>query len=354
MIEAIPPHLLRAGLGLIAGVALGYLARQGRFCTLGAIEDAVYANDQRRLRAWMLAAAVAILGAHALEAAGGMPLSASVYAGPRLEWGGAVLGGLMFGFGMALLGTCAFGALLRLGGGDLRALIAFLVIGISGIMVMRGLTGLGRVVVIDRMAIDLPASQRLGHLLGLGPAAGLTFALFVGAGVAALALSSEALRRSPKLVAAGIAVGALVVTGWAITGIVGRDPFDMGRVESFTFVRPLGETILYAMLASGVGLDFPVGTALGVVVGAALQARAAGQFRWEAPDDARELKRHLAGAFLMGTGGAAALGCTIGQGVTGVSTLSLGSLLALGSILLGARLGLYFLVERSLARHATA
>jgi uncharacterized membrane protein YedE/YeeE len=104
--------------------------------------------------------------------------------------------------------------------------------------------------------------------------------------------------------------------------------------------------MLYFMLASGLQPDFPVGTVLGVIIGAFLAAKTAGQFRWEAPDDAREMRRHLLGAFLMGTGGIAALGCTIGQGISGFSTLALGSILAIASIFVGARIGLYLLVER--------
>jgi len=153
--------------------------------------------------------------------------------------------------------------------------------------------------------------------------------------------------RSSRLIATGIGIGLLVVLGWWATGVIGFDVFEARRVESFSFVAPLGDTLLYLMLASGVQPDFPVGAVLGVVVGAFLAARTAGEFQWEAPDGAGEMRRHLLGAVLMGAGGVAALGCTIGQGVTGLSTLSLGSFIAIASILAGARLGLYWLVERS-------
>ncbi len=123
-----------------------------------------------------------------------------------------------------------------------------------------------------------------------------------------------------------------MVLGWWATGLVGFDPFETRRIESFSFVAPLGDALFYLMLASGVQPDFPMGAVFGVVVGAFLAARTAGQFQWEAPDGAGEMRRHLFGAFLMGTGGVAALGCTIGQGVTGLSTLSLGSVLAIGAL----------------------
>lgn len=341
-------NLVRTLLGFVAGVALGFAARRGRFCTLGAIEDAVYARDTRRLRAWALAIGVATAGIVLLVGAAGLDLSRTIYVAPRLEWAGALLGGLTFGLGMALVGTCGFGMLLRLGGGDLKALLGFLVLGLSALMAMRGLTGVVRASLIDPLALDLAPRemQTLPALIGLDPAAATTLALAVAGGFAALALAHEATRTSRKLLLTGAAIGLSVTAGFAITGVVGVDPFEEARVESFTFVAPLGQTLLWAALATGIAIDFPVGATLGVLAGAFLAARTGGEFFWEAPDDAREVKRHVFGAFLMGTGGVAALGCTIGQGVSGVATLSVGSFLALASIFAGARIGLWVLVER--------
>jgi uncharacterized membrane protein YedE/YeeE len=348
MFEDLEPNLVRAALALVAGGALGFLARRGRFCTLAAIEDAIYASDMRRLRSWALAAAVAIMGTQLLASFTMFDLSRTIYVGPRLEWGGAIIGGLLFGLGMALVGTCGFGTLLRLGGGDLKALLAFLVIGITAYMTMRGVTGLIRLAVIDPLAVDLAprASQTVGELAGLSEAGKRILAFAVGLSIAALAFADRAFRRSTLLVLTGAGIGLLVVVGWWVTGVAGHDPFSTRRVESFSFVAPLGETLFYAMLASGVSVDFPVGAVLGVLLGSFLAARTGGEFRWEAPDDAKEVRRHLLGAFLMGTGGVAALGCTIGQGITGVSTLAVGSFLATASIFAGARLGLWWLVER--------
>jgi uncharacterized membrane protein YedE/YeeE len=348
MFDDIPPHLIRAALGFTAGLGLGFVARKGRFCTLGAIEDAVYAEDFRRIRTWVLAAATAIAATHVLIALTDIDLSRSIYVSPRVELGGIVLGGFLFGIGMALVGTCGFGTLLRLGGGDLKALVTFLVLGIAAFMAMRGLTGLARVRLFDPLSVDLAPlpSQRLADVLRLPPGSHVVLAAAVAATGAAWALTDRRFRDSRKLVATGIGIGALVAAGWWITGDAGFDPFAERRVESFTFVAPVGDTLVYAMFASGTRIDFPVGSVLGVVAGAFIAARSAQEFRWEAPDDAREMKRHLFGAFLMGSGGIAALGCTIGQGVTGVSTLSVGSFLAIASILAGARCGLYWLVER--------
>jgi uncharacterized membrane protein YedE/YeeE len=136
------------------------------------------------------------------------------------------------------------------------------------------------------------------------------------------------------------------VGGWWATGIAGYDSFDTRRIESFTFVGPVGETLLYGMLSTALSIDFPIGAVLGFVVGAYVAAVSDGSFRWQIPASAAEFKRRLLGAFMMGFGGIMALGCTIGQGVTGVSTLSVGSVIAIVSMVGGARLGLYWIVER--------
>ncbi|GBU15872.1 MULTISPECIES: YeeE/YedE family protein [Methylobacterium] len=348
MLELLPPHLLRAALGFVLGVLLGLVARRGRFCTLGAVEDAVYARDTRRARAWMLAAGIAILGTHLLEAYAGLDLARSIYAGARLEWGALVIGGAMFGFGMALVGTCGFGALLRLGGGDLRALLVLLVLGLSAYMAVSGLTALGRVALAEPLSVELGAAgaQRLGTLLGLGRGGSETLGIAAAAALGFMALAGREFRNNRRLLFGSILIGCLIVAGWWTNGIVGFDEFETRAVGSFSFARPVGDTLLYAMLASGTKVDFGVGSVLGVLLGAFLAARGTGEFHWEAPDDAREVKRHLLGAFLMGTGGVTALGCTIGQGLSGLSTLSAGSMLALASILVGARAGLYYLVDR--------
>lgn len=348
MLDDLPLFLVRLGLGFLLGVALGFVARRGRFCTLGAIEDAVYANDTRRLRSWILAIGVAIVGVHALELWGGLDLTRSIYLGARLEWGALIIGGFLFGVGMALNGTCGFGTLRQLGGGDLKALISFLVIGVTAMMTMRGLIGVARISLTDPLTLQLPQSfsQRLPEMAGLRGAGASVLAIAIGAAIAAFAFSHRGFRTTFRFAATGAAIGALIALGWWATGIAGFDAFDTRRIESFTFVGPLGETVYYAMLSTALQPDFPVGAVIGVVFGAFIGAKTDGSFKWEAPADANDLKRRLFGAFLMGFGGITALGCTIGQGVTGLSTLSVGSALATVSIVAGARAGLYLLVER--------
>jgi hypothetical protein len=348
MLEDLPLNLLRFALGLGLGGAFGFVARRGRFCTLGAIEDSVYANDTRRLRTWLVAIGVAVIGVHLLESFGELDLTKSIYTGSRLEFGALIIGGLIFGFGMALNGTCGMGTLRQIGGGDLRAVITFLVMGVTAMMTMRGLTGVARVAVTDPLAVDLGASatQRLPLLAGLSGQGVTIAAIVIGLGIAVFAFAHRGFRASPRFAVTGILIGLIVVAGWWATGVAGYDSFDTRRIESFTFVGPLGDTLLYGMLSTALSLDFPIGAVIGFVIGAYLAAVSDGSFRWQIPASAAEFKRRLIGAFMMGFGGITALGCTIGQGVTGVSTLSVGSVIAIVSIVAGGRLGLWWIVER--------
>jgi uncharacterized membrane protein YedE/YeeE len=348
MPDDLPLNLVRFLLGLGLGVVFGFAARRGRFCTLGAIEDSVYANDTRRLRTWLLAIGIAIVGVHLLEAFGELDLTKSIYTGSRLELGALILGGLIFGFGMALNGTCGMGTLRQIGGGDLRAVLTFLVIGVTAMMTMRGLTGVGRIAVTDPLAVDLGASatQRLPLLAGLSGQGAAVAAIAIGLAIAVFAFAHRGFRASPRFAVTGLLIGLIVVGGWWATGIAGYDAFDARRIESFTFVGPLGETLLYGMLSTALSIDFPIGAVIGFVLGAYVAAVSDGSFRWQIPASAVEFRRRLLGGFMMGFGGITALGCSVGQGITGVSTLSVGSVIAIVSIVGGARLGLWWVVER--------
>ncbi|MDE2375986.1 YeeE/YedE family protein [Bradyrhizobium sp.] len=336
------PSTIAFACGLTAGALLGVAGRAGRFCTLAMLEDAFFGSDFRRLKSFALAAAVALLATQALARFGIVDLSRSIYLTPSIGLGGAVVGGLMFGVGMALVGTCGFGTLVRIGGGDLRAIVVFLVLGISALATMRGITGMLRVLLIEPLSLRLPegTNQTLTSLLG--PGFGAALAISIAAALAWWALADGKLIRSPRLFASGLAVGAAIAFGWFATGWLADDEFDPVRVSSLSFVAPLGDAILYIATFSGARLNFGIGSVAGVVAGSLASAMLARGFRWEACDDARELKRHMTGALLMGIGGIMSMGCTIGQGLSAFSTLAVSAPIAMLSIACGARLGLEF------------
>ena len=351
----LPPHVVQALIGFACGLAIGFVARANRFCTFGAIEDCVMARRTERIRAWGLAIAVAVLLVSALYASGMARIDETFYLANAFPLGGVVIGGLLFGFGMAMVGTCGFGVLVRFGGGDLKALVAVLVLGLSAYAAARGITSGLRQSLASATMLDLSefGGQGLPHLLA--PVLGLEVAalwLPVGAAISVCLLAwcfgSQAFRRSRRDIVSGLVVGAAVAAGFAGSGIIGNDAFDTQPVVSMTYALPPGETIIYFLTYSGAAIGFGIGSVLGTIVGAFLAALWKSDFRLEAFDGRREMRRHLGGAFLMGFGGLAALGCTVGQGMTGISTLSVASPIVLLSIFLGASFGIHYLVSDGL------
>jgi uncharacterized membrane protein YedE/YeeE len=341
--------------GFAVGLVFGAAVQRTNFCTMGGISDLVLMGDGRRFRAWLLAIAVAIIGSQALHFAGLIDLNKSIYLTSNLGWLGAIIGGLMFGFGMTQTGGCASRTLVRLGSGNLKSLIVMIVLGIFAYMTLRGLLALPRLQ-IETTNIDLTTrglhSQNLGEMAGA--AIGVP-AAYARAGVAAvvallflvICFKDAAFRRSPANIVGGLVVGLCAVAGWVVTGILANDEFNPVQLASITFVAPAGDSLQYLMTFTGSTINFGIAVIGGVIVGSFLMAVVTGSFAVESFVDRNDLTRHLGGAMLMGAGGVLALGCTIGQGITGMSTLALGSLLAWLSILGGGYLGIRYLEEGS-------
>ena len=348
-VAAVTPLALSA---FLLGVGFGFLAERTGFCTMGAVSDAVAFNDWRRARSWVLAVGVAALGTELLRLDGRVDLLQSIYLAPRLGWAGSLLGGSLMGFGMTLAGGCVSRNLVRLGGGDLRSLVVLVVLGVIAYMTVHGLTALFRVALEGATDIRLDArgfnSQGLPEvssaLLGLGsaPVRSLMIGL-AGTALIAICLMDADFRGSARHVVAGIGVGLAVVAGWWISAVVGYDELEPTRPASLSFTAPVGNAIVYLMTFTGSRLDFGVAVVGGTVVGALISALSGGGWRLLGFADRADLTRNLIGAAMMGFGGVVALGCSIGQGITGLSTLALGSVLATAAIVAGAAAGVRFL-----------
>lgn len=352
----LPITTIVAGAAFIAGMAFGAVALVSHFCTMGAISDIVFMGDWRRMRSWLLAIAVAILVTQGMVTLGMIDISKSIYLTPNLGWLGAIIGGLLFGFGMTMAGGCGNKMLVRIGGGNLKSIVVFLVMGTFAYMTLRGLIGLVRLQV-EATNVSLTkaglAGQGLPEMLAtvthMSPGAAQWTVAGVFAGLLLLfCVKDGGFLRSPMLVIAGILIGLLVPAGWWITGVLGNDEFAPTQLASFSFVAPTGETLQYLMTFTGATINFGIASVGGVIAGAFLAAVLTGNFRIEAFNGADDMIRHLFGAAIMGIGGVMALGCTIGQGLTGISTLAAGSLIALLSILLGGYLGMKYLEAGSL------
>lgn len=341
-------------LAFAVGGVFGFVANRTNFCTMGAVSDIVNMGDWSRMRMWALAIATAILGTAALQGLGLFDASKSIYTGSRLTWLSHLLGGLCFGIGMTLASGCGSKTLIRIGGGNLKSIVVFVFLAIGAYMTMRGLFGVWRVRHLDTIATELPHSQDLPAFLGAatGMAPGtalLATALVLGGGLLLWSLARREAWRS-DVILGGVVVGATVVAGWYVSahiGYVAEHPETLeeafiatnsGRAESLTFVAPVAYTLELLLLWSDTSrvVTFGIASALGVIVGSAAYAVASREFRIESFRDAGDLVRHMAGGLLMGFGGVTALGCTIGQGITGLSTLALGSILTTLAIIIGS------------------
>ena len=335
-------------------VMFGAIAQRTHFCTMGAVADVVTMGDWTRMRMWVLAMGVAILGFNAMVGLGWVEAGKSLYGGPRWMWLSALVGGLMFGFGMVLASGCGSKTLVRIGGGNLKSLVVFLVLGVSAWATLKGVTAVLRAATVDAVALTLPASQDLPSLLA--PAldqskAALAWALglLLGGACVAWALLSRAARSFDNLLG-GLGIGCVIVGVWWVSGRLGyvaEDPQTLQeafvatnsqRMESLSFVAPFAYTIDWWVFFSDKSKTLTLGivSTVGVVAGSAVTALAAGNFRWEGFRNAEDTALHLAGGALMGVGGVTAMGCTIGQGLSGLSTLGLTSFTALAAILAGA------------------
>ena len=345
-----------AGLAFALAFVFGAVANRVNFCTMGAVVDIAVYGDWRRMRMWVLAIAVAVAGTGLLVATGLVDTAKSIYTLPQVRWLSGLIGGFCFGFGMTLASGCGSKTLIRAGAGNLKSVVVLLVMAIAAYMTLKGLFAVWRVNLVDPWTFDI---ARLGaatsDLPSLAAAFGAPLAakravpFVLAAALAIFVLKDREFRASQEMLVGGIVIGLVIVAGWYVSGHVGYVAEDTatleekffatnsGRMESFSFVSPAAYTLELLMFWSDTSriVTFGIAGVLGMLAGSAAYALASGTFRWEGFGSVEDVGNHLAGAILMGFGGVTALGCTIGQGISGVSTLAVGSFLALAAIILG-------------------
>ena len=335
----------------------GAVGNRTNFCTMGAVSDWVNMGDLNRMRMWLLAIAVALLGSSALQLAGVVDLGKSIYPGPNFTWLSYLVGGFLFGVGMTLGSGCGSKTLIRIGAGNLKSLIVYVFLGIGAYMTLKGLFGAFRVGVLEKAAVTLPAGQDLPALLGLHRAVP---AALIGGALLAFVYRSREFRAGFDYTLGGVVTGLVVAGGWVVSGVLGhvaehpetlQEAFiatNTGRMESFSFVSPMAYTLEYLMLWTDKSkiVTYGIASALGVIAGSAAYALATRSFRWEGFRDAEDTANHIVGGILMGFGGITALGCTIGQAISGFSTLALGSIMTFGAIVAGSAATMKYQVWR--------
>lgn len=366
-------HWLVLGLVFCVALIMGAVTSKTNFCTMGGVSDWVNMGDTGRIRAWWLAIAVAITGLVLLQAAAIVSLPDNTlppYRTTEFAWLRYILGGILFGVGMTLGSGCGSRTLVRIGGGNLKSVVVFLALGaVVYLMLTTQIFNVAFMSWIRPTSLDLSPfgimGQDLGAIAGGIAGADLAWSRHIAGGALALmlfwlVLRSKEFRSNTDNLLGGAVVGLAVVAGWVITagplGAEWRDyaAFALDRpsrvgVQSFTFVSPVGDTLRYLAEPTRLALiSFGVMAVFGVILGAFLYSVASGRFRIEWFVSFQDFANHVAGGVLMGFGGFLAMGCTIGQGVTGTSTLALGSFLALGSMILGGALTMkvqYYLLD---------
>jgi uncharacterized protein len=347
-VAALSTQVLWAAFGLSA--VFGFAAQRSHFCTMGAVSDIVNMQDWTRMHMWAMAVAVAMLGFGGLTSAGLLDPEKTLYVSSKVLWLSFAIGGLMFGFGMVLASGCGNKTLLRISSGSLKSFVVFVVMAVAAFATLKGITAVVRVNTIDLLSV--PA---------VTPSVGLRLVIssFIALGLMIWALRNPAMR-SMSAWLPSLVIGSVIALMWWVSGKFGYLPehpetlqeaflaTNSGRAESLSFVAPMAYTLDWLMFFSDKSKVLTVGivSVFGVLVGGFIEAQLSKTFRWEGFGSVEDVANHLIGAMFMGVGGVTAMGCTVGQGLSGLSTLALGSFIATAGILVGALLALKYQIWR--------
>ncbi len=333
--------------GFSAGALAGLAASYGRLCTMTAIENALVGRDYRGLKAWGLALATAISITQMLLHFEAIDLRNAVYASPRVHLLGAAMGGLLFGLGMTLVGTCSFGLLVRTGSGDIRAATSSIIMGILAMSATAGSLSHARNALLQFGQVDLTSAGGASIAKLVEHHTQANSSIVVGLLVLPLillAVTDEKLRRRPRLLLSAGGIGVAIAVGWW-TSSIAVDRLLTDRPESLSFVAPVGRALLQLMMEPFRNAGFGVAAMIGVIAASAAVSIARREFRWEAFDDPIEMRRHFFGGSLMGIGGVLSQGCTIGQGLSAASILAISAPIFIACVFIGAKVGLSHLLD---------
>jgi len=362
----------------IISIILGAIVNKTNFCTMGAVSDMVNMSDYGRFRAWLLAIAVATIGVSIFEYMGLVNVNDSFppYRGTQLIYIENILGGFMFGIGMTFASGCGNKTLIRIGGGNIKSILVFIIIALIAYYMTTPFPDSDKTLYsvlfydwVGPLAITLDSNQDIGALIGSAEnthTMRLVAGLIVAAGMLFYIFKAADFRSSKDNILAGVAIGLIILTAWYTSSNIAINADDSsyslaeyysewdmlaeddegkpatGRTlssQSFTFINPIGQT--YGYIKDGFDsalLTFGLISVFGVILGSLLWSLISRSFRIEWFFDLKDFLNHFFGAILMGFGGVLALGCTIGQGITGMSTLALGSILTFIFIIFGSAL----------------
>ena len=328
----------------------GFAAQRSHFCTMGAVSDIVNMQDWTRMHMWAMAIAVAMLGFAGMAYVGLISPEKTLYVSSKVLWLSFAIGGLMFGFGMVLASGCGNKTLLRISSGSLKSLVVFLVMAVTAFATLKGITAVVRVNTVDLFSLPTVIPNTSLRLI---------ISCVLAVALVAWALRNPAMRSLSGWLPS-IVIGGVIVAMWWVSGKHGFLPehpdtlqeaflaTNSGRAESLSFVAPMAYTLDWVMFFSDKSKVLTLGivSVFGILAGGFLETKLSKTFRWEGFGSVEDVANHLIGAVLMGVGGVTAMGCTVGQGLSGISTLALGSFIATAGILLGAVLALQYQIWR--------
>jgi uncharacterized protein len=308
----------------VTGGAFGYVIQRGGFCFMRALSNLYLMGDATIVRAYTLALLVAMVGVQALSTAGLVDIPVRPF-----HWMSNVTGGLIFGAGMVLAGGCSGSTWYRVGEGAVGAWIVLLGFALGATAVRLGLLG------PLRAALQAPtigeAPPTLATALGISPWL-VIVALWIVGGLWLFRSRGASQHGKWPWHVTGAAVGLLIAAGWWSSSI-GERPVGI------TFAVNTGELLTYPLVMFPNRVNWSMVMLMAVPIGAFLAAWPSGDFRWKLPPGWSVVKI-FAGGLLMGGAAIVGEGCNITQGLTNSATLAVGSLVTIGSIVVGCWLTL--------------
>lgn len=328
-------NLWLVGGGLVVGAIFGLLVQHHRFCMVAATGNFLLIKDNRQLLAFVAALLVAITGTQLLEFTDTVAIADSSYRNSQLDWFGASLGGLIFGIGGVLAGGCATRTLIKSAEGSLHSIIALVFFMLLAASAQFSFLETMRLDITHSTAVDLNGDASIAAILGLPQ----WLPAIVVVGLMAAYLVKNWNPEAKSMVIAGAGIGALVVAGWYITGVLAQDEFDPTKPSAITVSGPLARFGYILIAAKFPALSFAISFVIGIAVTVLAFTLITGRFKFEAPK-AGAIKFAVIGGSLMGVGGIMAYGCNVGQGLTGISTLSFESMLAFSGMFIGTAISI--------------
>lgn len=338
-----------AGVGL--GAILGALIQRTSFCMANCFTSIRIYGSFLQFKAYMVALFVAMVGTAILIDAALVDARASIYLPTSIPILGYITGGLVFGIGIVFAGGCSTRILARVGEGNLGALVAVLGFNITAGATLAGYLAYLNIEIFRKFTIDLGSSS-IPELLGLNH--WVLIALFgIALGAWFFLKRADDDFWGVKWPLTGLIIGLVIVAGWYVTGYAYRmaladeflalDTSFIGqfRPTSITFAKPNADFFEWIAKGSAISVDFAIGSVIGLLLGSLAASLISRAFHWVAPPDAGTFLGYFCGGLLMGFGAIISVGCNFGQGLTGLSVLSVGGLVTIVSIVLGSWIGLW-------------